>query len=94
VSYIESSRDKTSLGCRLLDRSTIEEIEWLLEVDDLYGRHRVRNHLMVLLGFRHGLRREEISLLRWDEIDWLNGQISIHRGDRGESDAEANRGGL
>jgi integrase len=34
---------------------------------------------MVLLGFRHGLRREEISLLRWDAIDWLNGQISIHR---------------
>jgi hypothetical protein len=34
---------------------------------------------MVLLGFRHGLRREEISLLRWDAIDWLNGQISIQR---------------
>ncbi|NJM47067.1 MAG: tyrosine-type recombinase/integrase [Alkalinema sp. RU_4_3] len=58
---------------------TIEEIEGLLEAADRYGRHRVRNRLMVLLGFRHGLRREEISLLRWDAIDWLNGQISIQR---------------
>jgi integrase len=70
---------ETSLDCNLLAPLTIEEIELLLETADRYGRHRVRNRLMVLLGFRHGLRREEISLLRWDAINWLNGQISTQQ---------------
>lgn len=64
---------------RSREHLTIEEIGLLLEAADRYGRHRVRNRLMVLLGFRHGLRREEISLLRWDAIDWSGGQISIQR---------------
>ncbi|MBF2080634.1 MAG: tyrosine-type recombinase/integrase [Synechococcales cyanobacterium T60_A2020_003] len=64
---------------RSREHLTIEEIELLLEAADSYGRHQVRNRLMILLGFRHGLRREEISLLRWDAIDWSNQQISIQR---------------
>jgi integrase len=55
----------------------IEGIEFLLEAADPYGCHPVRNRLMLLLGSRHGLRREEILLLRWAAIDWLNGQILI-----------------
>lgn len=69
----------TNLTYRSREHLTIGEMESLLEAARTHGRHRVRNALMVLLGFRHGLRRQELALLRWDGINWDDKQISIQR---------------
>ena len=38
-----------------------------------------RNHTMILLAFRHGLRVSELINLEWNQIDLTTGTISIHR---------------
>jgi type 1 fimbriae regulatory protein FimB len=58
---------------------TIGEIDRLLAAALYTGRQRVRNHLLVLLGWRHGLRRSELAGLRWDAIDFENGAMAIQR---------------
>jgi type 1 fimbriae regulatory protein FimB/type 1 fimbriae regulatory protein FimE len=43
------------------------------------GKHAYRNWLMLYLAYRHGLRREEIGLLRWVDVNFDQGEIYIHR---------------
>jgi integrase len=35
----------------------------------------VRNHAMILLAYRHGLRASELVVLRWSDIDFELGTI-------------------
>ncbi|MBD2234073.1 tyrosine-type recombinase/integrase [Phormidium tenue FACHB-1052] len=34
---------------------------------------------MIYIAYRHGLRREEIGLLRWVDVNFDQGEIYIHR---------------
>jgi integrase len=43
------------------------------------GKHAYRNWLMLYMAYRHGLRREEIGLLRWVDVNFDQGEIYIHR---------------
>jgi type 1 fimbriae regulatory protein FimB/type 1 fimbriae regulatory protein FimE len=43
------------------------------------GKHAYRNWLMLYIAYRHGLRREEIGLLRWVDVNFDQGEIYIHR---------------
>lgn len=43
------------------------------------GRHGIRDHLMVLMAFRHGLRVSELVDLKWSDIDFKAGTIHIRR---------------
>jgi len=38
-----------------------------------------RNHAMILLGYRHGMRASEVCELRLSDLDLKNGQITINR---------------
>lgn len=65
--------------------------EWLTqqEIDLLLaavpsGRLQERNRLIILLGFRHGLRATEICNLRWDDVDLSHARITIRRIKRGD----------
>lgn len=40
---------------------------------------RKRNALLIMMLFRHGLRRNEAAGLRWDQINIKDAQISIYR---------------
>ena len=43
------------------------------------GRQGVRDHLMVLMAFRHGLRGSELCDLRWTDMDFKDGTLHVRR---------------
>lgn len=42
-------------------------------------RHGARNHAMILIAYRHGLRASEIVGLRWSDVDIERGTIYCRR---------------
>jgi len=55
------------------------EIDRLLDAAGKSPRHGVRNRLMILLAYRHGLRISEIVDLRLSDIDLQSGRINCRR---------------
>src|SRR5437773_1794970 len=43
------------------------------------GRHCARNHAMILIAYRHGLRASEVAGLRVSDIDLKRGTIYCRR---------------
>ncbi|MFB3106128.1 MAG: tyrosine-type recombinase/integrase [Pseudomonadales bacterium] len=43
------------------------------------GRYGQRDHLMVLMAFRHGLRVSELCDLQWSDIDFKAGTVHVRR---------------
>ncbi len=41
--------------------------------------YRKRNALMIMMCFRHGLRRNELLYLEWSQINLNDAQLTIHR---------------
>ena len=61
---------------------TENQVEHLIKVAQTCGHNdwqKKRNSLMVMMLFRHGLRRTEAKTLRWNEINFEDGQIHITR---------------
>ncbi len=44
----------------------------------LNQRHALRNELLILMSYRHGLRSVEAANMRWSQIDF-DGTIHVHR---------------
>lgn len=63
---------------RLRSYLTPDEVARLLRAAKK-GRHGVRNHAMVLLAYRHGLRASEVVGLRWSAVDLARGTIYCRR---------------
>ena len=57
---------------------TEKEVERLLKVAK-QGRHGQRDHLMVLMAFRHGLLVSEFCDLQWTDIEFRRGTIHVRR---------------
>ncbi len=69
---------KANDALRTRSHLTESEVERLLTVAKK-GRYGQRDHLMVLMAFRHGLRVSELVDLQWSDIDFNGGTIHIRR---------------
>ena len=62
------------------DHLTAEEVKLLIEaVKNHGGWYSYRNSILILMLYRHGLRRREASRLRWSDVDLEEGTIYIRR---------------
>src|SRR6266851_8125476 len=72
-----SGDHRTYTDKRPREHLTEDEIEKMLtKVSD---RHPERDKLLILLGFQHGLRAQEISTLAWPNIDFKLKTIKVAR---------------
>jgi integrase len=55
------------------------EVRQLIIAARKHSRHGVRNALMILLAYRHGLRASELVDLRWSDIDLETGTLLCRR---------------
>ena len=63
---------------RRRDYLTADEVKRLLAAARL-GRHGARDHLMLLLMYRHGQRVRELIALRRTDLDLASGQLWVQR---------------
>src|SRR6266567_6696336 len=63
---------------RLRDYLTRDEVAALLRSSQK-SRHGARNHAMILLAYRHGLRASELVNLRVSDLDLSAGTIYCRR---------------
>ncbi len=64
---------------RLRDYLTRDEVAALLRASKKSARHGARNHAMILLAYRHGMRASEVTGLRWSDLDLASGTIYCRR---------------
>ena len=74
-------RKPTQLERRAPKFLTEGQVEELILIAYKNGQkwQRKRNALMMMMLFRHGLRRGEVISLRWSQINIPDGQITIYR---------------
>jgi type 1 fimbriae regulatory protein FimB len=60
------------------DFLTVGELGRLLDAAKA-GRHGVRNRLLILMMYRHGLRVSEVVAIRRDEVDLTAARLWVHR---------------
>jgi integrase len=59
---------------------TPDEVERMLTAVRKHGGRMVeRDALMLMLGYRHGLRAREIVRLRWEQVDYRNALLHVVR---------------
>ena len=61
-------------GCLASDVAQVETVLAAVRTEEPYGR---RNHAMVLLQARLGLRASEVVAMRLDDIDWRAGELIV-----------------
>jgi integrase len=59
------------------------EVEAMVQAARKSGRHPVRDAVIILMMFRHGLRTAELIALRWHQVDLKAGYLDVHRAKRG-----------
>ena len=67
---------------RLRDYLTRDEVAALLRAAKKSPRYGARNHAMILLAYRHGLRASELVNLRVSDLDLASGTIYCRRRQR------------
>ncbi|MGV2831801.1 tyrosine-type recombinase/integrase [Myxosarcina sp. GI1(2024)] len=62
------------------DHLTASEVKLLIEaVKSKGGWYSYRNSILILVIYRHGLRRTETARMRWSDVDLKEGTIYIRR---------------
>jgi type 1 fimbriae regulatory protein FimB/type 1 fimbriae regulatory protein FimE len=70
---------KKNRDYRSREHLTPQEVQRLIAAAGERGRHRLRDHTLLLQMFRHGLRAGEACLLKWDAVMFDERSISITR---------------
>jgi len=55
------------------------EVEKLIEAARKRGRNGPRDAAAILLAYRHGLRAQELTQLRWSQVDLRHGRLHVNR---------------
>ncbi len=55
------------------------EPDQIIRILKVAAQESKRNHAMILLAFRHGLRASEVCNLRLADVDMKNGQVTVNR---------------
>jgi type 1 fimbriae regulatory protein FimB/type 1 fimbriae regulatory protein FimE len=58
---------------------TPAEVKKLTDVARKRSRYGMRDALMILVTYRHGLRVSELCALTWDQIDFAHGLMHVRR---------------
>lgn len=58
---------------------TEKEVNELMKAANRLGRHGHRDSTIILIAYRHALRVSELIALRWQQIDFEIGRISVSR---------------
>ncbi len=71
----------TTKSCNISrDHLTASEVQQLIDaVKKKGGLYAYRNSILILMLYRHGLRRSEAAHLRWSDVDLGEGTIYIRR---------------
>lgn len=79
---------QTNLARRSREYLTPAEVRALITAarnggrTDQYGR---RDALLILMGYHHGLRVQELVSLRWDQVDFATASLTVNRIKQGKS---------
>jgi type 1 fimbriae regulatory protein FimB/type 1 fimbriae regulatory protein FimE len=70
---------KSNAAYRPREYLTEGEVEKLIDAARKRGRNGARDSAAILLGYRHGLRAQELCQLRWSQIDMKHGRLHVNR---------------
>ena len=56
-----------------------DEVSALMKAASQVGRHRLRDRMLILIAYRHGLRVSELVELKWDQVDLKRAQMHVNR---------------
>ena len=78
---MEATKTPTTKSCQFTrDHLTPGEVRSLIEaVKKKGGWYAFRNATLILILYRHGLRRSEAAHLRWSDVDLEGGTIYLRR---------------
>jgi len=78
-------RRKTNLAYRKRgEHITPNEMTELIEAAKS-NRNGLRDSIMILVTYRHGLRASEVTSLEWTQIDWDQAELSLVRAKKGSN---------
>jgi integrase len=75
---MKKKREKQTVDSRGKDFLTEAEMKRFLEAAR-HGRHGIRDYLMMLMAYRHGLRVPELIDLRLKDLDIETGRLYVRR---------------
>lgn len=67
---------------------TDSELDALLAAARKTGRHGFRDHTLILLAYRHGLRVGELVNLKWEQVDLAGGVLHVNRLKKGDGSVQ------
>lgn len=75
----EPPRRKRNAETRAREYLTLAEVRKVRDAARASGRNGLRDGLLVLMLFRHGLRVAEVVRLTWDEVHFDDGTLFVRR---------------
>ena len=58
---------------------TPDEVSKLIDAAANVGRYRLRDRLLLLVAYRHGLRVSELTELKWEQVDFNGARLHVTR---------------